>query len=150
MRQVPLLLLVLLLISACGSEAPPTDSGGGSGGGGGGAGAVGTSDTVIAAFKAAGLEAENQRAMTQDDYGKAPFLCSGTQFSLPSLGADKAGHLFICELREQMTSLKTYFNVRSQGNPELRSWTFSKGFVLLQLDGSMPRDKAQKYEAALP
>ena len=147
MRQVPLLLLALLVISACGSEAPPTDSGGG-GGGGGGAG--GTSDTVIAAFKAAGLEAENQRAMTQDDYGKAPFLCSGTQFSLPSLGADKAGHLFICDLREQMTSLKTYFNVRSQGNPELRSWTFSKGTVLLQIDGSMPHDKAQKYEAALP
>ena len=42
------------------------------------------------------------------------------------------------------------YNVRSQGNPELRSWTFSKDTVLLQLDGSMPRDKAQKYEAALP
>jgi len=143
MRQLPLLLLVLLAISACGSDAPAADSGGGGGAGG-------TSDAVIAAFKAAGLEAENQRAMTQDDYGKAPFLCSGTQFSLPSLGADKAGHLFICELREQMTALKTYYNVRSQGNPELRSWTFSKDTVLLQLDGSMPRDKAQKYEAALP
>ncbi len=144
MRQIPLLLLALLVISACGSGAPASSGGGGGGGGGG------TSDTVIAAFKAAGLEAENQRAMTQADYGSAPFLCSGTQFSLPSLGSDKTGHLFICELREQMTSLKTYFNVRSQGNPELRSWTFSKDTVLLQLDGSMPRDIAQKYEAALP
>jgi hypothetical protein len=131
-----LLLLPLLVFAGCGGSAPNS--------GAEGAGAV------IAAFKAAGLEAEGERAMTQEDYGDAPFLCSGTQFNLPSLGNDKLGRVFICERREELTSLKTFYNVRGQGNPELRSWTYSKENVLLQLDGSLPRDTAMQYEAALP
>jgi hypothetical protein len=126
----------MLAISACG--------------GGGPAAGGGTADAIIAAFKTAGLEAEDLRAMTKEDYGDAPFVCTGSQFSLPSLGADTLARVFICDTREEMTSLKTYFNVLGQGNPELRSWTFSKETMLLQIDGSMPREQAKKYEAALP
>ncbi|HWQ15358.1 MAG TPA: hypothetical protein VNL77_21335 [Roseiflexaceae bacterium] len=135
MRRI-LMLLALLSLAACGARGAPAAGGG--------------AEQVIAAFRAAGLEAEGERAMTQADYGDAPFLCSGTQFSLPSLGEGKVGRVFICDRREELTSLKTYFNVRGQGNPELRSWTYSKDLVLVQLDGSMPRETAQKYEAALP
>jgi hypothetical protein len=88
--------------------------------------------------------------MTEADYGDAPVLCQGTQFMLPSLGEGHVGHVFICDRREELTSLKTYYNVRGQGNPELRSWTFSKENVLLQLDGTLERETAKKYEAALP
>jgi hypothetical protein len=136
-----LLLLAIVILAGCGRGAPSAGSGGGAGG---------TADQILAAFVAAGLEAEGGKAMTEADYGDAPVLCTGTQFALPSLGESKVGHVFICDRREEMTSLKTYYNVRGQGNPELRSWTFSKENVLLQLDGSMPRETAQQYEAALP
>jgi hypothetical protein len=136
MRRI-LMLLVLLSLAGCGRGAPAAAGGD-------------TAEQIIAAFRAAGLEAEGEKAMTQADYGDAPFLCSGTQFQLPSLGEGKVGHVFICDKREELTSLKTYYNVRGQGNPELRSWTYSKDMVLVQLDGSLPRDAAQKYEAALP
>ena len=136
MRRL-LLPLILVMLTACGG-AP---SAGGEGGG---------SNTIIEAFKAAGLEVTNERAMTQEDYGKAPFLCSGTQFSIPSLGDDKVNNIFVCSTREELTSLKTFYNVRGQGNPDLRSWTFSKGTVLVRLDGKLPADQAKKYEAAIP
>jgi hypothetical protein len=129
-------LLVLLMLTACGGGAPNAGAG--------------TGSEIIAAFKAAGLEAEGDRVMAQADYGDAPVLCNGSQFSLPSLGEGKVGRVFICDRREELTSLKTYFNVRGQGNPDLRSWTFSKENVLLQLDGSMAREKAKEYEAAMP
>ena len=134
------LLLLMVMLAGCGA-AP---SAGGEGGEGGG------NNTIIAAFKAAGLEVANERAMTKEDYGKAPVLCDGTQFAIPSLGADKVNNVFVCATREELTSLKTYYNVRGQGNPELRSWTFSKGTVLVRIDGKLPVDQAKKYEAAIP
>jgi hypothetical protein len=136
MRRLTLL-LILVTLTACGG-AP---NAGGEGGG---------NNSVIAAFKAAGLEVANEREMTKDDYGQAPVLCSGTQFAIPSLGADIPNNVFVCATREELTSLKTYYNVRGQGNPELRSWTFSKGTVLVRIDGKLPADQAKKYEAAIP
>jgi hypothetical protein len=129
-------LLILLALASCGGGAPNTGAG--------------TGTEIIAAFKAAGLEAEGGKDMTEADYDDAPVLCQGTQFMLPSLGEGRVGHVFICDKREELTSLKTYYNVRGQGNPDLRSWTFSKENVLLQLDGMLERETAKKYEAALP
>jgi hypothetical protein len=129
-------LLLLLALAGCGGGAPNTGAG--------------TGTEIIAAFKAAGLEAEGGKPMVEADYGDAPVLCSGTQFSLPSLGEGSVGHVFVCDRREELTSLKTYYNVRGQGSPDLRSWTFSKENILLQLDGKLERETAKKYEAALP
>ena len=39
-----------------------------------------SSQEVADAFSAAGLEAENLRPMTRDDYGAAPFVGEGTRF----------------------------------------------------------------------
>jgi hypothetical protein len=126
-----------MLLAACGGapNAAGTDGGGSS---------------IIAAFQSAGLDVADAKEMTKEDYGQAPFLCSGTQFTIPSLGNDKVNNIFICSTREELTSLKTFYNVRGQGNPELRSWTFSKGTVLVRLDGKLPAEQAKKYEAAIP
>jgi len=145
MRRITLVLLILLVLSGCRESSQEGDAGGASG-----AGDTGSAGAIVTAFRNAGLEIQGERAMKPEDYGDAPKLCTGTLFLVPSLGANKGGHVFVCERREEMLSIKTFYNVRGQGNPELRSWTFSKDNVLLQIDGSMPRDKAKLYEAALP
>ncbi len=142
MRRLTLLLL-LLILTACGGSAPQA----------GGADA-GAGDPVIAAFKAAGLEATNERVLekTEADYGpKAPLVCPGFKFEIPSITEkDKIGRVFKCETREALTTLKTYYNVRGQGNPELRSFTYSKDMILVQIPGSLGSEKAKKYEAVIP
>jgi hypothetical protein len=49
---------------------------------------------ILAAFRAAGLEAESARAMTRDDYGLAPLLGTGYRFLIPSLCPDCGGRLY--------------------------------------------------------
>ena len=50
---------------------------------------------VVDEFIAAGLEAEDPRPMTKDDYGPAPMTAvEGTRFLIPSLCADCGGRIF--------------------------------------------------------
>lgn len=51
-----------------------------------------SADQIVSAFKQAGLEAENTRSMTKDDYGLAPMMANqGIRFIIPSLCADCGG-----------------------------------------------------------
>lgn len=50
-----------------------------------------TDNDVVTAFKNAGIEAENPRQMSKDDYGAAPLVCNGTRFFIPSIGQDNGG-----------------------------------------------------------
>lgn len=132
MKQKIFVLVVLLslLLSACGSSV--------------------TGDDVVAAFKNAGLEAEGSYPMTKDDYGAAPYVCTGTRFLIPSIGADNGGRIFICDNAEDLASLKDYYDELGKSSALFFSWTFAKGDVLVQINGDLPEDKARQYEAAIP
>ena len=109
-----------------------------------------TGDDVIASFKKAGLEAENSYAMTKDDYGPAPYVCTGTRFLIPSIGADNGGRIFICDNAEDLALLKNYYDELGKSSALFFSWTFTKGDVLVQINGDLPEEKARQYEAAIP
>jgi hypothetical protein len=109
-----------------------------------------TADDVIAAFKAAGLEAENTRPLTKDDYGLAPYVCKGIRFFIPSMGVDKGGRLFICDNNEDRDSLKDYYEKLGKASAAFFSWVFVKGNVLVQINGNLAEDIARKYEQAIP
>ncbi len=129
-KLLSLLLIAAFLLASC-AKAP-------------------TSDDVIKSFKAAGLEAENVRRMTKDDYGMAPYVCTGTRFFIPSLGEDNGGRLYICDNNKDRDSLASFYTEAGKASAMLFSWVFVKGSVVVQINGDLPEDKAHQYEAAIP
>lgn len=138
MLRVAVLLIVCVVLAACGgSTATPA------------AKAV-TADAIVAAFKAAGLEAETPTKLTREDYGMAPFVCEGVRFLIPSLGADKGGRVFLCPNTGDRDKLAIYYQSLGKSSAALFSHVFTKGNVLVQINGQLKDDQAKKYEAALP
>ena len=109
-----------------------------------------TSETVVAAFKNAGLEAANVRPMTRQDYGEAPQVCNGTRFFIPSLGPDNGGRVFICNNTKDRDSLTGYYNGLAARGSIYVSWVFVKGNVVVQINGLLPDETAKKYEDTIP
>jgi hypothetical protein len=131
-RRVCLLILCLAL-GACGAPTPQR-----------------TASDVIAAFQAAGLEAES-RALTQDDYGAAPYLCAdGAQrLLIPSLGADTGGRVFQCADPADATRLKAYYDALGESSALFASYTYQRDGTLVQLTSDLDEATAKQYEAAL-
>ena len=109
-----------------------------------------TAETVISAFKNAGLEATNVRPMGKDDYGTAPQVCHGTRFFIPSLGPNNGGRVFICDNTKDRDLLTGYYNRLAAMGSIYISWVFVKGNVVVQINGQLPDETARKYEAAIP
>jgi hypothetical protein len=108
-----------------------------------------TPEQVIIAFKAAGLEAENSKKMTKEDYGLAPLVGQGLRFLIPSLCADCGGRVFAVESEDDMTQLKAYYDELGKASAAFFSWTFRHGNVLVQLNGDLPEQRARVYETTL-
>lgn len=105
---------------------------------------------VIAAFQAAGLESENTRPMTDDDYGIAPNVAEeGTRFFLPSLCDGCGGRVFSFSSPQNLEILKTYYVTISESSPAFFTWVFEKDNILVQINGDLPEEQARQYEAAL-
>lgn len=106
-------------------------------------------DAVIAAFKAAGLEAESPKAMTRKDYGKAPLLCKGTRFLLPSVDKAAVGRAFYCSKEADGDKLTRYYTSLGEQSAELFTHVFAQPPYVVQLSGDLPDEQAAKYEEAL-
>jgi hypothetical protein len=104
---------------------------------------------VLAAFKAAGLEAENTYSMGPKDYGFGPYLGRGTRFLIPSLCADCGGRIFDMDSQADLASLEAYYVNLSKASAAFFSWTFKNGNVLLQINGDLPEAQAFKYRDIL-
>lgn len=108
-----------------------------------------TADDVVAAFQAAGLEAEDARPMTADDYGLAPYVGEGVRFGIPSLGGDKGGRVIAVGDDEEREQLAAYYQELGRANAAFFSWVFVRDNIVLQLNGDLPEAEARQYEAAL-
>lgn len=136
MRYAVLVLVVIL--AACSGQAVKQVSG----------------TDVVAAFKAAGLEAENTTEMQPKDYGLAPYLCKGTRFVIPSMGkdsiGDKGGRIFVCDNPQDVQKLQDFYVKVGQSSAAFYSHTYAKGPVLVQINGQLDKATADKYGAAIP
>ena len=109
-----------------------------------------TSNQAIEAFKVAGLEAEETRPMTQDDYGMAPMLAvDGSRFLIPSLCADCGGRVLSFASQGDLDTTHAYYVELGKSSALFFSWTFAKDDILVQINGDLPEEKARQYEAAL-
>jgi hypothetical protein len=107
-------------------------------------------EEVIAAFKAAGLQAEGTRPLTITDYVLVPYVCQGLRFFIPSLGPDNGGRIFICDNKSDEDTLSSYYQSLGQPGTEFFSWVFVKGNIVVQINGTLPEATAKQYEAAIP
>jgi len=109
-----------------------------------------SSSQVVNAFQSAGLEAENARPMTRDDYGMAPMTAiEGTRFLIPSLGEDRGGRILSFASQQDLEQTQQYYVELGRSSALFFSWVFAKDNVLVQINGDLPEDKARQYEAAL-
>jgi len=109
-----------------------------------------TVDEVLQAFKAAGLEAENPRDMTKQDYGFAPMKAQeAKRFFIPSLGEDAGGRIFSFDNMADLKQTKEFYDAAGRESAILFSWTIEKGNILVQLNGDLPKEKYEKYKKAL-
>lgn len=108
------------------------------------------SPQVVNAFQGAGLEAENPRTMTKDDYGMAPMTAvEGTRFLIPSLGQDSGGRILSFAAQQDLDLMRQYYVELGRSSALFFSWVFVSDNVLVQINGDLPEDKAMQYEAAL-
>lgn len=125
-------LLGLLLLVACG-----------------GGSSAATADDAVAAFQAAGLEAENPSVMGPDDYGAGPYVGDGRHFFLPSVCDDCGGRVIATENIEDRDRLANYYIKLGEGSAIFYSHVFTHNNFVLQLNGDLPEEEAVKYQAAL-
>lgn len=111
---------------------------------------VWTADQVVEAFDAAGLEVGQYRPMTHDDYGFAPFVATaGVRFFIPSLCAECGGRIMAFDSPAGLLATKEYYDSLGRESAVLFSWTFVRDNILVQINGSLPQDKAEQYRSAL-
>lgn len=132
MRKL-ILLTLFLFLPACSSKPPAW-----------------TSSHALAAFKAAGLEVETPQVMEPKDYGLAPMRAKeGQRFQLPSLCDECGGRVFSFSTTADRDAMKSYYEELSKQSAAFFSWVFVKDNLLVQLNGELPKDKAEAYNAAL-
>ncbi|EQB35254.1 MULTISPECIES: hypothetical protein [Virgibacillus] len=109
-----------------------------------------TTDDVVSAFKDAGLEAEEPKEMTKDDYGIAPMKADeGVRFLIPSLGSDSGGRIFTYENDADLDEMKEYYDTLGEETAMLFSWTIKHENVLVQINGDLEESKYNEYKSAL-
>jgi hypothetical protein len=86
--------------------------------------------------------------MEPRDYGLAPLLArSGVRFLIPSLGADSGGRVMAFRNKDDLRSVKRYYDDLGRGSAALFSWAFAneRRLILVQINGDLPRAKALRY-----
>jgi hypothetical protein len=104
---------------------------------------------VIAAFQAAGLEAEGSYLMSPEDYGLAPLADEGIRFLIPSLGPDNGGRVLYFKDPAYLAKSEEFYTRMGKEMAALHSWVFVRDNILVQINGELPEEQARKYEAVL-
>jgi hypothetical protein len=131
-KLIIVLLLVGILAAACGGGFQKWEA-----------------QDAIDAFHEAGLESENERPLTKDDYGLAPFVGEGIRFELPSLCDDCGGRVFSFENEEDRDAIAGYYESLGESSALFFSWVFVHDNVVVQINGDLPEEQAREYETAL-
>ncbi len=109
-----------------------------------------TTQQVVDAFLAAGLEVNNPRPMTTDDYGLVPMLAvEGTRFFIPSICTDCGGRIMSFANQEDLTIVQNYYAQLGRFGAVLFSWVYIKDNILVQINGELPEENARMYLVAL-
>lgn len=62
----------------------------------------------------------------------------------------KGGRVFVCPNTADRDKLAGYYQALAKSSAAFFSHVFTKGNIVLQINGELKEDQAKKYEAALP
>lgn len=131
-----ILTLLLSMLFACSSGA-------------GGSNAISTDD-AINAFKDAGLEVEDVRDMSKDDFGFAPMKAKEAKmFTVPFVCEDCNVRVMSFDKNNDLKETKSYYDDLGKESAMFFSWTIEHENILVQLNGDMEEEDYEKYKAAL-
>jgi len=108
-----------------------------------------SAQALVEKLQLAGLEAAQPRGMIGADYGKAPVLCRGVRFGLPSYGEEAVGRAFYCARKGDREKLMRYYVDLGRRDPEQYTHVFVNAPFLLTIDGIVSDEAAAEYEAVL-
>jgi len=104
---------------------------------------------VINIFNANGLEVQDIKPLTAEDYSSLPAKAKeAIKFTIPSNGEHAEGCIFSFERRDDMEKITDHYRKLNK-KEKLHSWTFTRDNVLVVLKGEIPEKKARLYEDAL-
>jgi len=104
---------------------------------------------VINIFNAKGLEVQDIKPLTAEDYISLPAKAKeAIKFTIPSNGEHAEGCILSFERRDDMEKITGHYRKLNKKG-KLHSWTFIKDNVLVVLKGEIPEKKARLYEDAL-
>lgn len=107
---------------------------------------------MIDAFRAAGLEVAEPRALAGQEFGFSPLLAGeGIQFQMPTRGAGKAGRVVSFPSEANLKKAQLYY--AQQSLPGQFGYTFARANIIVRIDGSLAESAARQYQtvlAALP
>jgi hypothetical protein len=115
-----------------------------------------SSEEVVLAFEEEGLEVGDYYPVEEEmGWGKSPVpntFEEATRFEIPSLGRDAGGRVFVFENRENLKVVHDYYKELEDMpifGPALHSHLYEDGLVLLQINGELPKQKADQYGEVL-
>lgn len=105
---------------------------------------------VVDQFKKDGLEVNNARKMTKDDYGMAPLKAKEGMIFGIQLGTDgeyQNARIFSFENIEDLNDTKKYYDELGKESSVTFSYTAADedNLVLMQFNGDLPKDVVDKY-----
>jgi len=106
-----------------------------------------TTDTLISAFKAAGLEAENPTDLASKEFGNTRE--EGKRILVPALGEDAGGRVFKFKNDTDLQKAKSYYDDLGNEGPMFFSHTYNKGNFLIQMNGDMEDQQFEKYKKVM-
>lgn len=131
MHKYIVILACLALVACGGTSAPPS------------------AQSVLDAFKAAGLVVNNPQAPARDATSPLPNTYKERMtFEVPGAHAGKGGQVFTCDTKKNCDALYAYFDaLKGLAGPYL--YQSPSGLVVAQMNSGLTPDVAAKYEAVI-
>jgi len=109
-----------------------------------------SAEDVVRAFSREGLEVGVFYPVEEEGPSPVPITYEeGTRFTTPSLGEDAGGRVFTFESEEDLQPVRDYYEELGKEVGMFNSHVYVEGNVLLQINGQLPKDQAEEYEAVL-
>jgi|SRR4051812_33438400 hypothetical protein len=115
-----------------------------------------TSEDVIAAFKAHSLDVAS--SMPIDEVERQTSVPrtykEGMRFTIASLGPNRygegrGGRVLTFDSPKDMEPVQNYYERLGRADGRFFSHVYTKDLILLQIDGKLPKQKAEEYNAVL-
>jgi uncharacterized membrane protein (UPF0127 family) len=109
-----------------------------------------SSTGIVQAFRDAGLEIGESYPVEQEpgwDERVVPRTYEeATRFTIPSLGEDAGGRVFVFKSEGDLSAVRDYYEGLERS---VRPYVYDEGLVLVQISNQLPEDEAEKYWTAL-